>query len=92
MYNSKDFPTIKQSTIDTLNDYAQKGWLPGSFCEAVLENNLMESFGRADMGNRDALFEICSYVYNELPSSCHGSPEKVKEWIEKFKEKNKNEL
>jgi hypothetical protein len=47
----------------------------------------MESFGRADIENKATLFEICSYVYNELPSSCHGSPEIVKEWLVKIREK-----
>lgn len=81
MFNSTNFPTIKQDTIDTLNNYATKGWEPGDFCRAVLENNLMESFGMADIENRNALFDICSYVYNELPSACHGSKEKVNAWI-----------
>jgi hypothetical protein len=86
MLNNRDFPTIRQDTIDTLNDYVTKGFEPGSFCRAVLENNLMQAFGKADLGNRASLFEICSYVYNELPSICHGSPEKVDAWLAKFRE------
>lgn len=89
MFDSKEFPLIKQDTIDTLNDYVKKGWPPGSFCQAVLENDLMRAFGNADMENRWALFDICSYVYNELPSNCHGSREIVSKWLSSFKEKEK---
>lgn len=74
---------VREDTIRTINDFVKIGLPPGSFVQAVLENNLMESFGRADMGNRMALFEICEYVYNDIPSACHGSREKVKDWIER---------
>jgi hypothetical protein len=52
----------------------------GDFLRAVLENNLTEAFGRADDGNARTLHAIVAYVYNELPSPSHGSPEKVKAW------------
>jgi len=74
---------VRQDTIDTINNYVKIGLPPGSFVQAVLENNLMEAFGRADGGNRLSLFSICEYVYNEIPSACHGSPEKVKAWLKK---------
>jgi hypothetical protein len=73
---------IKKDTLDTLDNFVNRGWPPGSFCQAVLENNLMEAFGRADEENREALFWICDYVYNELPMGCHGSPEKVARWYD----------
>ena len=54
----------------------------GGFLQAVLENNLREACGRADDFNRERLFEIVSFIYNELPSQCWGSPAKVKAWLE----------
>ncbi len=42
----------------------------GDFTRAVLENDLRESFGRADDYNRMALFEIVRYCYNEIPGAC----------------------
>jgi hypothetical protein len=54
----------------------------GDFLRAVLSNNLMEAVGRADGYNIRTLPAICSYVYNELPSNCHGSPEIVTLWSE----------
>jgi hypothetical protein len=54
----------------------------GDFLRAVLSNNLMEAMGRADGYNVRTLPAICAYVYNELPSPSHGSPEAVREWQE----------
>jgi hypothetical protein len=65
---------------------ALDGWGDGShpyvgdFLRAVLENNLSGAFGRADEYNLRTLHAIVAYVYNELPSPCHGTPEKVREW------------
>ena len=83
----KSYPGVRQDTIDTINNYVTKGWEPGSFVRAVLENNLMEALGRADIGNRHAIFEICGYVYNEIPSGSHGSPGKVEAWMKVVREK-----
>ncbi len=54
----------------------------GSFLRAVLENDLKEACGRADMINKHRLFEIVSICYNDLPGNCWGSPEKVRAWLD----------
>ena len=72
---------MKRDTKETIDNYVTKNWEPGGFVTAVLENNLMEALGRADIVNREDIFEICEYVYNEIPSICHGSPEKVRKWL-----------
>jgi hypothetical protein len=54
--------------------------MPGDFLAAVIRNNLKEALGRADIENRAAIFDIVSWWYNEAPSPCWGSPEKVKAW------------
>ena len=74
-------PEIKKSTLDSLKRYVENRIPTGDFLYAVLTNDLMEAMGRADNENREALFEICGYVYNEMPSTCHGSPEKVAKWL-----------
>lgn len=81
-------PDIKES----LDRYASVGVPPGGFLRAVLENDLTESFARADIQNRCDMFEIVSYVYNELPAMCQGSPQKVAAWIEaKAQEREKTQ-
>jgi len=66
---------------DSLDRYVSDGVPTGGFLYAVLTNNLMDAFGRADEENRYDLFDICSYVYNKMPGSCWGSKEIVDEWI-----------
>lgn len=76
---------MKPETKESLDRYATQGVPTGDFLRAVLSNDLTEAFGRADDDNRRDMYDICSYVYNELPSPCHGSPEKVTAWIQRFK-------
>jgi hypothetical protein len=52
-----------------------------------LSNDLFQAFGRADLHNTRTMYVICMYIYNELPSPCHGSPEKVEAWIKAHKPK-----
>ena len=66
---------------DTLDRYANSRIPTGGFLQAVLENDLMEAVGRADDINRYRLHEICSYVYNNMPASCHGNKEIVNAWL-----------
>jgi hypothetical protein len=76
-----NYSKIPESTLDGLKRYVEDRIPPGDFLRAVLEDKLVESFGRADEFNRSAMFDICAYIYNEIPSLCHGSPEKVEKWL-----------
>jgi len=75
---------------ESLELYAKKRIPTGSFLRSVLENNLMESFGRADEQNIEDMHEIVTYVYNVLPAECHGSPEKVMAWLNTQNAKQQN--
>ena len=66
---------------ESLDRYVNNKVSPGSFLLAVLQNDLKESFSRADHINRNRLFEIVSYCYNNIPETCWGSPEKVHAWL-----------
>ena len=77
---------IKQETIDSIRRYADKGIPTGGFLYAVLSNNLAESFGRADLENRLALYEIVQYIYNNIPADSWGSTEKVEAWLKAKRE------
>ena len=77
---------MRDEIKEAMDRYAETGCPTGDFLRAVLENNLMEAFGRADEGNTRDMREIVAYVYNEIPANCHGSPEVVAEWIKKHKE------
>lgn len=72
---------VPQHTLAALDRYVNHNIEPGGFLRAVLENNLSEALGRADHINREALFAIVSYVYNDCPADCWGTPAKVAQWL-----------
>ena len=72
---------MKELTKASIDRYVEHRIPTGGFLEAVLSNDLMGAVGRADAGNLRDLHEICSYVYNRIPSGCWGSPEKVRAWL-----------
>jgi len=65
---------------EAFDRYVDHGIEPGGFLMAVLENNLCQAVGRADDQNIQILKDIVAYVYNDMPSECWGSPEKVRAW------------
>lgn len=77
-------PDVKWS----LDNYVSQRIPTGGFLQAVLENNLLEAFGSADSDNLRDLQEIVQYCYWELPSSCWGSPQKVREWLSPKEDSN----
>jgi len=54
---------------------------PGDFLTAVLENDLMEAFGRADLENQHCMKAYCTWLYNEAPMGSHGSKAAVTNWL-----------
>ena len=74
-------PKIPESTLEGITAYIEERRPPGGFLRAVLENNLSESFGRADENNQAALLAIVQYIYWKIPGPCWGSPDKVNAWL-----------
>jgi hypothetical protein len=70
-----------QDIIETLNRYVDDRCPTGGFLHAVLSNDLTQACAKADMRNQNQLHKIVSYVYNNLPLICWGSPEKVDKWL-----------
>lgn len=66
---------------DGLENYIEHHRAVGHFLTAVLSNDLLEACARADQTNRYRLFDIVDWLYNEAPSVCWGSPEKVGAWL-----------
>lgn len=66
--------------------YYLHGIPPGNFLTAVLSNDLMEAFGRADDENSDAMRQWVQFLYNYAPRGGHGSPENVRAWMAQFVE------
>ncbi len=60
--------------------YVETGDLPGHFLQAVLSNNLVEAFGKADGENTASMQNWAYWLHNECPSLAWGSREKMLEW------------
>lgn len=67
--------------VDGLLDYIVDGVPTGGFLAAVLENNFMEAFGRADFKSSFGMKNLAAFIYNHAPSDCHGNPARVAAWI-----------
>lgn len=76
---------VPSHTQGALERYIVHGIEPGGFLTAVLCNDLMGAMSRADIDNKRAIHDICSWIYNEAPSSCHGSYEKMENYIRSVK-------
>jgi len=70
-----------------LERYLKYGILPGGFLTAVLENNLSQSFSRADSTNQNLMKEWVGFVYMYVPAIAWGSSEDVKNWVKYVQEK-----
>jgi hypothetical protein len=73
---------VPQHTLEALDRYVNERIPTGDFLYAVLTNDLFGALGRADELNREHIWDICLYIYNELPSACWKTPEHVKTWLE----------
>lgn len=62
--------------------YIERAIPPGGFLTAVLSNDLRGACARADDINRHELFAIVSWLYNNAPTPCWGSPERVEKWLQ----------
>ena len=71
--------------IETIQRYVEHGCEPGSCTLAILENDLAGACANADMTSRYLLFDIVHYLYNNVSRECWGSPERVREHMQKMR-------
>ena len=77
---------VPRHTAESLTRYVFDGVPPGQFLEAVLSNDLMESFARADDENTRNIRYLAAFIYNELPGNSHGTLERMVEWMKERRE------
>ena len=75
-----DYTRIPWATMETLEAWVATARPMGSFCEAVVCNDLAEAFAQADDDNIRAMFDIVAWMYWKAPGICWGSREKMKNW------------
>lgn len=76
-----NYSRLPEHMRDGMRRYIENGIPPGSFQRAVLSNDLMEAFRRADDVNAYAMRDYAVFLTCEAPGGCFGSPEHVKDWI-----------
>jgi len=73
---------VPPAVLEALTAYRDHRIRPGSFTRAVLENDLHLAVMNADSASFEALRQIMTWVYFELPSKCWGSKAAVRKWLE----------
>ena len=68
-------------TQEALENYFLRGYEPGSFLMALLQNDLVGAVCRADSENGKCLKNIVVWVLNYAPSDSHGNKERVYNWL-----------
>lgn len=72
---------IPPATLETLELYVYNHYRTGGFLRSFLANDLMQAVARADSDNSLVFRELAQLVHWGLPSRCHGSYEKVDQWL-----------
>jgi len=74
---------IRPEMVKALVDYSERGVPVGDFLRAVLSNNLIDACGWADIDNLRNLPAFAVFVRWEIPAICHGSIQRIDDWIER---------
>ena len=71
---------IPRMTQETLEAWIASGRPTGSFCQAVIQNDLRLACARADRYNRSALFETIAWMEEHAPAESWGYRGALEEW------------
>lgn len=74
---------LPEYMLEPFLEFAIFGNEPGAFLCALLQNNLTASAIHADDNNKPLLHVWAQFLYNSLPSTAWGSPEKMTAWIQR---------
>lgn len=85
-------PYLPHRFFDSMMRWIEHGVKPGSFLSAVLSNDLSESFACADAMSVHELPGIVSWLYNDAPRVCWGSPERMATWQQSHVDGNAKEI
>lgn len=74
---------IRDDMVAGIRRYVDEFITPGSFLQAIIENDLKTAIEQADEENLRNIPAFVSYFYNETPRECWGSREKMLAWLQK---------
>lgn len=73
---------IPAHMMEALERYIEHHSPVGDFLSAVIRNDLRTAVEKADDVNIRNLPAYIAYLYNEAPSACWGSPERLHNWLQ----------
>ena len=76
-----DYSALPEHIRNGARAYVENHRVPGGFLISLFQNDLVSTVGKADEENLPRLREIVQWLYNEPPSICWGSREKVRRWL-----------
>ena len=88
--NDIDYSGLPEHMRDGIKLYVEEGIEPGDFAYAVLCNDLVGAYGRADSVNTARMRDWASFLYNEMPLDSWGSKQAVDKWIAAHAERRKS--
>ena len=76
-----DYMDIPEHTRHSLMLYVTEGLRPGRGLQNILGNNLFSTVACCDDATLAVLRPLITWVHSFAPSQCHGSKQKVDEWL-----------
>ena len=81
-----DYSTLPEHMREGARLYLEHGIEPGGFLTAVLCNDLVGAYARADHINRERMEHWAAWLYHNCPSPAWGSRAKVEAYMTSFAE------
>ena len=81
-YNINYATAPNQKMVPAIKRYVENRIEPGHFLTALLSNDLMGTFSRADETNGSLIREWVIWMWNDMPFHMVGAREKVEAWLD----------
>jgi len=81
-FDHVDYGLIPEHMREAMKLYLELGIIEDDFLDALLSNDLKETFRTGDHINLAFLNAWLGFLVMKVPAACWGSPEKVKAWKE----------
>lgn len=75
-----DYSALPDHMQEGTRRYIERGGQVGNFLTEVFSNRLVQAYSRADEMNQAFMTVWASFLYNQAPRGCWGSPEAVEKW------------
>lgn len=78
----EEYDSVPVHTLLALERLLVHGLHPGGFLTAVLDNDLRRAVASADIDNRNGLYKLVIFAYNNLPGGIFGHAGSVQKYID----------